>query len=106
MQVRAIEFQENFRLVTLEAARQQSVINREGSVAAEHAATSQVEQRTADLGRPNPTGDAEASRVIDEGDRKHGRAGRRRDDREEAAEEETDQDARGPSVGPSIDFLA
>ena len=106
MQVRAIEFQENFRLVTLEASRQQSVLNRGATVANEGASAALVSQRALNLDRPNPAEESEASRVVDEGVGRRPRSRERRPDRrgEQPAAPPT-QDSAQPR-GRSIDLLA
>jgi hypothetical protein len=104
MQVRAIEFQENFRLVTLEAARQQSVINRGASEGSSQAAGPTADQRLMDLQRPVPSAESEPDRIIGGEGRSTGRqqnTGRRA---EEDQEEATDD--RGLPQGKSIDLFA
>lgn len=103
MQVRSIEFQENFRLVTLEAARQQSVLIRDGQESVLAAAGTLAEQRAQGLERPNPTTETEAGRVVDEESRQPAdRRNRERRTREEA-NPQNDGDRRG---GSSIDLIA
>ena len=109
MQVRSVEFQENFRLVTLEASRQQSVLNREGSEGIQNAAAALSDERALQLERPNPTPDSEPERLIDE---KAGQRSERRSNRpllEEASDQESEETAgpeRGLLTGQSIDLLA
>ena len=105
MQVRAIEFQENFRLVTLEAARQLSVINREGMEGALRAAGVAAEQRLQDLHRPIPTDEPQSGRRIEEGESRA--AGRHRDS-EPRTEEDEEEAASEQSLpqGKSIDLFA
>ena len=64
MQVRSIEFQENFRSVTVEASRQQNVVQREADAAQQQAATAGVEEQALNLSRPRPTTEPEG-RIVD-----------------------------------------
>ena len=109
MQVRSVEFQENFRLVTLEASRQQSVLNREGSEWVQNAAATLSDERALQLERANPTTESEPERPIDEN---AGQRSERRSNRplpEEASDQESEETAgseRGLPTGRSIDLLA
>ena len=106
MQVRSVEFQENFRLVTLEASRQQSVLNREGDDAVQQAASSVAEQRTVELERPMPTAESDARRPVDEeGQHQAGTRGERHSDGEKS-EDQQHGETRGLPQGRSIDLLA
>lgn len=105
MQVRAIEFQENFRLVTLEAARQQSVINREGVESAMRAAGVAAEQRLQDLHRPIAAAEPSSGRRIEEGE---SRSTGRHWDSEPGSDEDKEEAASERSLpqGKSIDLFA
>ena len=105
MQVRAIEFQENFRLVTLEAARQQSVINREGMESALSAASVAAERRLQDLHRPIATSEPRSDRRIEEGE---SRSTGRHWDSQPGTDEDKEAAASEQSLpqGKSIDLFA
>lgn len=64
MQVRSIEFQENFRSVTVEASRQQNVVQREADAAQHRAAAAGVEDQALNLSRPRPATETEG-RIVD-----------------------------------------
>ena len=106
MQVRSVEFQENFRLVTLEASRQLSVLNRDAIDIAQKAAETLAEQRLQDLGRLNPEAESESTGVVREGQGKG--TGRRRDRSENEAEdpENGGSPERGLPQGKVIDLFA
>jgi len=59
MQVRAIEFQENFARVPVEGARQQSLMLREPEMAQQQAAQVGVDEQALNLSRPRPTPETE-----------------------------------------------
>ena len=106
MQVRSVEFQENFRLVTLEASRQQSVLNRGAADIAQNAARILAEQRLQELGRPNPETEAESTRMVDGG--QGNGAERRRSRSENAGEDQENRGSldRGLPRGKVIDLFA
>ena len=106
MQVRAIEFQENFRLVTLEAARQQSVLNREPAQAAIQAAGTVAEQRLQDLHRPLPADESEQTKPITSEEERS--PGRQLDSGQHGGDqsEESADDRRMLPQGKSIDLFA
>ena len=106
MLVRSVEFQENFRLVTLEASRQQSVLNRGAVEIAQNAARILAEQRLQELGRPNSYTEAESTRVVDGG--QGNGAGRRRSRSENAGDDQGNSGSldRGLPQGKVIDLLA
>lgn len=106
MQVRSVEFQENFRLVTLEASRQQSVLNREGDDITQQAASSVAEQRTVDLERPNPATESDAPRPVEEEGQQQAGSRREGGADNEANDEQQSADQRGLPQGRSIDILA
>ena len=64
MQVRSIEFQENFRSVTVEASRQQNVVQREAEAAQHQAAVAGAEEQALNLTRSRPTTETEG-RIVD-----------------------------------------
>jgi len=106
MLVRSVEFQENFRLVTLEASRQQSVLNREATVASESASSALVEQRSLDQTRPIPSEESESSRVIDSEARQESRPQGQRSGQNDDQPEQAESAERGLPTGNSIDLLA
>ena len=63
MQVRSIEFQENFGRVPVEASRQQHVLQREPELARAQVAREATEEQTLDLSRPVPTTETEGTIV-------------------------------------------
>ena len=105
MQVRAIEFQENFRLVTLEASRLQSVLLRNGVETTLKAAGALSAERLHDLERPNPTDETEHSRPVRESER-------RSEERQQSAENRSSGGGEGPpnaerpTPGSGIDLFA
>ena len=106
MQVRTVEFQENFRLVTLEASRQLSVLNRDAIDIAQKAAETLAEQRLQDLGRLSPETESESTGVVKEG--QGNGAGRRRNRSENEGEdpENGGSPERGLPQGKVIDLFA
>ena len=64
MQVRSIEFQENFGRVTVEGARQQNLLQREPEVGQHHAAQMAADEQVLNLNRPTPATPTEGN-VID-----------------------------------------
>ena len=106
MQVRAVEFQENFRLVTLEASRQHNLLIRDGADSAQGAASSLAIQRAEDTSRPLPSDRMDPNRKIEEQNTRDQGAQRRGRGTNSGNEESPDpglQDA--PSLG-GIDLLA
>jgi hypothetical protein len=59
MQVRAIEFQENFARVPVEGARQQSILQRAPQLAQQEMAHAGANEQVLNLGRPRPTSETE-----------------------------------------------
>ena len=55
MQVRPIEFQENFARVTVEGARQQNLVQREPELAQHQMAQVAADAQALDMSRPMPT---------------------------------------------------
>ncbi len=64
MQVRSIEFQENFRSVTVEASRQQNVVQREAEIAQHQASAAGLEEQVLNPSRPRPATETEG-RIVD-----------------------------------------
>lgn len=106
MQVRSVEFQENFRLVTLEASRQQSVLNRDAVDIAQKAAETLAEQRLLDLGRPTPDTELESTRVVREGQGNGADRRRNRSENENEDQERGESPERGLPQGKVIDLFA
>ena len=106
MQIRAVEFQENFRLVTLEAARQQSVVNRSPAEATLQAAGTAADQRLQDLQRPGESSEPESGRMIHEGERRS--STNRQQNSENRAEDDSDETTSDRSLpqGKTIDLFA
>ncbi len=73
MQVRPIEFQENFARVPVEGARQQSLLQREPELAQQHAAQLSANEQVLNLTRPRPTTETEGTIVDPDGERFPGR---------------------------------
>lgn len=63
MQVRTIEFQENFGRVPVEASRQQHLLQREPELARAKVAQEATDEQTLDLSRPVPTTETEGTIV-------------------------------------------
>jgi len=105
MQVRAIEFQENFRLVTLEASRLQSVLQRDGVEVAQQAANALSAERLHNLERPKPTDETKHSRPVRESES-------RSEGRQQSAEKRSSGDGEDapsgdrPTQGSGIDLFA
>lgn len=73
MQVRPIEFQENFGRVTVEGARQQNVLQREPELARQQMAQIGSDEQVLVLRRPNATTETEGTIVDPEARRPPGR---------------------------------
>ena len=69
MQVRSIEFQENFGRVTVEGARQQNLLQREPEVGQHQAARMAADEQVLNLNRPTPATPTEGN-VIDPNSRR------------------------------------
>ena len=67
MQVRMMEFQENFGRIPLEGARQQSLMQRAPQLAQQAAAQVGSDEQILNLNRPRPTSQPEGSVVDPEG---------------------------------------
>jgi hypothetical protein len=74
VQVRPIEFQENFGRVTVEGARQQNVLQREPELARQHMAQVASDEQVLVLRRPNATTETEGT-VVDPDERRPPLAG-------------------------------
>ena len=97
MQVRAIEFQENFARVPVEGARQQSLLQREPELAQQHMAQTGASEQALNLSRPRPTPETENAIVDPEQKglvRQDLRTSRRRE-RSDGTPRKQDQKARG-----------
>ncbi len=64
MQVRPIEFQENFARVTVEGARQQNLLQREPELAQHQMAQVAADAQALDMSRPVPTSPPEG-KIVD-----------------------------------------
>ncbi len=107
MQVRTIEFQENFRLVTLEATRQQSLLNRDPVIATQNAAGTLAAQRTQDLGRVLPREESDSPQVVEEHQADGGNLRRQRQsDQGSKGQPEDGSSKTGLPKGKRIDQLA
>ena len=106
MLVRSIEFQENFRLVTLEAARQQSVLNRDAIDTAQNEARILAEQRLVDLARATPDTETGSSRVVDGGGGNTANRDRRRSENSGEEQENSASLNKGLPQGKTIDLFA
>ncbi|MDP6775669.1 MAG: hypothetical protein QGI83_02770 [Candidatus Latescibacteria bacterium] len=107
MQVRTIEFQENFGRVTVEGARQQNVLQREPELARLQMAQVAADEQVRVLRRPNATTETEGTIVDPEARRPPGRrlVGPR-PDRDSEEEETTRRRRRGETAGTQIDVVA
>ena len=94
MQVRSIEFQENFGRVTVEGARQQNLLQREPELGQHHAAQMAADEQVLKLNRPPPATPMEGN-IIDPNSQHlpERRAGRPPSDR--ASEEVQAEEAAG-----------
>ncbi len=108
MQVRPIEFQENFGRVTVEGARQQNVLQREPELARQHMAQVASDEQVLVLRRPNATTETEGT-VVDPDERRPP-PGRRLEvslrDRDPEEEETTRHIRRSDTAGTRIDVVA
>ncbi len=108
MQVRPIEFQENFARVPVEGARQQSLLQREPELAQQHAAQASANEQVLNLTRPRPTTETEGTIVDPDSQRfpgrRFGRIPRNRRSEEELPEEERRDGTDGVS-GARIDLV-
>ena len=107
MQVRNIEFQENFRSVTVEASRQQNVLLREADVAQQQAATAGIDEQALNLSRARPASEAEGRTVDPEAGR--GREGSPRGQTGTSNEEQNSSDTQaspGRPRGSIVDLTA
>ncbi|MDA0748387.1 MAG: hypothetical protein O2954_17860 [bacterium] len=69
MQVRAIEFQENFARVPVEGARQQSLLMREPELARQQVARVAANEQLLNLSRPTPMAETEGA-IVEPDDRR------------------------------------
>ena len=92
MQVRSIEFQENFARVPVEGARQQSLLQREPELAQQNAAQLSANDQVLNLTRPTPTTETKGTIVEPDSQsfpgRRFGRAPRNRRSEDAPPEEE------------------
>ena len=109
MQVRAIEFQENFRLVSIEGARQQSLLLRAPDLGQQQMVRMVADEQVLSLNRPNPSTQTEGN-IIDPNtrrfpERRSGAAsgGRRPEPVEEEGE---DRDRPTGATGRRVDVVA
>ena len=107
MQVRPIEFQENFGRVTVEGARQQNLLQREPALAQQHMAQIASDEQAQVLRRPNATTETEGTIVDPDERRPPGRrpVGPPRN-RDSAEEETARRSRRGNTAGTRIDVVA
>lgn len=107
MQVRAIEFQENFRSVTIEASRQHNLLLREAEAGQQQASTAVSQEQALNLTRPRPTAETEDGRIVDadeERDRNRSANSRRRRQPEKA--EDAAQTSLPQPRGTHVDLTA
>ena len=108
MQVRSIEFQENFARVPVEGARQQSLLQREPLIAQQQAGEVLADQHVLEMSRPRPTTETEGTVVNPDSERaarRRARSDRRAGNTEEQpAEEERPGDDR--IAGTKLDVVA
>ena len=105
MQVRAVEFQENFRLVTLEASRQQSIVNREAAEAGHSGSSTLAQQRALDMERAVPTTEPKQDRPISDQEEDQGPESRRRRASQWERNSDESKSDRPESGGAGIDLL-
>ena len=106
MQVRAVEFQENFRKVTVEGARQQSVLQREPEIAQQQSAQAASNEQVLNASRPNPTTETEGT-IIDPDSRKPPEGSPRRSQGGRSEDEDGEREDRDQGrPGGRIDFVA
>jgi hypothetical protein len=105
MQVRAIEFQENFRLVTFEASRLQSVLQRDAVEVTQKAASALSAERLHNLERPNPTDQSEHSRHVSESESRSKERQQSTEKRSSEEGDDTPSEDRQPQ-GSGIDLFA
>ena len=109
MQVRTIEFQENFGRVPVEASRQQNLLQREPELAQAQMAQEATDEQALDLSRPVPTTETEGQIVDPEGERmQERRSGPRRSRAGSDTSSGSEKEVSDPSgvVGTRIDLLA
>ena len=106
MQVRPVEFQENFRKVALEGARQQSVLQKEPEVAQQQAAQAAANEQALAGSRPNPTTETEG-KIIDPASRRPPEGSPRHSQDRGSEEEQGSQEQGGEQrSGGRIDIVA
>ena len=106
MQVRAVEFQESFRKVTLEGARQQNVVQRGPEVAQQQAAQAAANEQVLNASRPNPTTETEDT-IIDPDSRRPPESGSRRSQEGRSEDEDGElEDRDWERHGGRIDLTA
>ena len=108
MQVRPIEFQENFARVTVEGARQQNLLQRVPELAQHQMAQAAADAQALDMDRPMPTPPPEG-KIVDPNsrrfpERRPGRARGGRQPEETQPEEENRTGTEGVS-GTRIDLV-
>ena len=94
MQVRAIEFQENFARVPVEGARQQSILQREPERAQQQLSQAGAAEQVLNLGRPRPTTETENA-IVDQNQERPTEGGSRGTRRQLDSNEPSEQDQRG-----------
>ena len=106
MQVRPVEFQENFRKVTVEGARQQNVLQKGPEAAQQHAAQVAANEQVYTLSRPNRTTETEGT-IIDPDAHRPPEGNPRRSNEERSGDEERErQEAGEQRSGGRIDIVA
>ena len=113
MQVRAIEFQENFRLVSIEGARQQSLLLRAPDLGQQQMVRMVADEQVLSLNRPNPSTQTEGN-IIDPNTRRfpERRSGPERGSGAASggprpdSEEEEGQDRPAGATGRRVDVVA
>lgn len=107
MQVRAIEFQENFRSVTIEASRQHNLLLREAEAGQQQASTAVSQEQTLNLTRPRPTAGTEEGRIVDaEEERNRNRSSNSRRRRHLEEDEDAAQTFLPQPRGTHVDLTA